>query len=110
MLENPYRENELWNVVRIALAQDLRTRAFCKERNCIRKRLAELTPDERSVMEPIVNGMSNKQIAVKLDLGLRTVEARRRTILSKMNVDSIAGLVRDVMIANDLERPIYQQL
>ena len=76
-----------------------------QERNEIRSRLTTLTPDERSVLELIVDGIPNKMIAVKLDVGLRTVEARRRMILDKMSVRSISGLVRDVMIANDLERP-----
>lgn len=107
-LEKPYREHELWNAVRTALAADLRTCASRKERNEIRSRLANLSPDERTVMELIVEGMPNKMIAVQLDLGLRTVEARRRTILSKMGVESIAKLVRDVMLANDLQRPMYQ--
>ncbi|MDA0281768.1 MAG: response regulator [Planctomycetota bacterium] len=110
LLEKPYRENDLWKTVGIALAQDLRTRALRQERNGIRCRLTTLTPDERSVLELIVDGIPNKMIAEKLDVGLRTVEARRRTILNKMSVKSIAGLARDFLIANDLERPIYQSL
>jgi two-component system, LuxR family, response regulator FixJ len=104
-LEKPYRENELWNAIRDALDQDLRTRAFRNVRKCIRTRLTSLTSEEQSVLELIVDGVPNKMIAVRLDLGLRTVEARRRTILDKMSVESIAELVRDVTIANDLERP-----
>ena len=45
----------------------------------------------------------NKNIAKELDLGLRTVELRRHQIMKKMNVDSVAELVRLVMEAGGVD-------
>lgn len=69
------------------------------ERRQILDRLALLTDHEHSVLALIIDGLPNKTIAARLNCGLRTVEARRRSILQKMQVDSAITLVRDVILA-----------
>jgi FixJ family two-component response regulator len=56
-------------------------------------RLATLTPRERQVLEQIVNGKLNKQIAADLDITERTIKAHRARIMAKMKADSVAKLV-----------------
>jgi two-component system, LuxR family, response regulator FixJ len=56
-----------------------------------------LTDGELAVLEKLLQGEPNKAIASELDMGLRTVEMRRATILKKMNANSLAELVRLVL-------------
>jgi FixJ family two-component response regulator len=94
LLEKPYDEEELWDAIRRALAQDAEGRAEVQRRREILVRAARLTPAERAVMNLIVQGKPNKAIAKQLDLSTRTVESRRHEVFVKMGVDSVAELVR----------------
>ena len=68
----------------------------------IESRFNELTNDEVAVMMKMLRGMPNKRIAAELDIGLRTVELRRANVLKKMQVESLAELVRLAMLANKM--------
>ena len=94
LLEKPYDEDELWDAIRKALAQEAAGRAEAQRRDEIRTRAASLTPAERTVLNLIVQGKPNKVIAKQLDLSLRTVESRRHDVFTKMKVESVAELVR----------------
>lgn len=102
MLEKPFEENELWQAIRDALAQDLETQAERKRQADLRHRFGGLTATQRRVMELIVAGKQNKQIAKELDLGVRTVESRRREVFEHMKAESLPELVR-IAIEADLE-------
>lgn len=56
--------------------------------------LALLTNREREVLVQIAEGLSNKEIAVQLNIGVRTVETHRERIMRKLDIHSIAGLTR----------------
>ncbi len=59
------------------------------------ERLAEsLSPRQRQLMSAVVNGDQNKEVASKLGISERTVEVHRSRMMSRMGVDSLAGLVR----------------
>ncbi len=58
----------------------------------LEKRYLRLTESERDVLRLLLQGLPNKVVALKLDIGLRTAERRRHDILSKMNVDSVTEL------------------
>jgi two-component system, LuxR family, response regulator FixJ len=94
LLEKPYDEEELWDAIRRALAQEAAGRAEAERRREIQQRATLLTPAEREVMNLIVQGKPNKTIARQLDVSMRTVEGRRHEVLTKMRVDSVAELVR----------------
>jgi FixJ family two-component response regulator len=104
VLEKPCRNNDLWKAVRTAVQLDAESRLISDARREIKDRIDRLTDEERCVMRLIVDGQANKTIATRLDLSLRTVEARRRTVLARMQVESVARLVQDVMFANDCQR------
>jgi two-component system, LuxR family, response regulator FixJ len=106
LLEKPFEENELWDSIREALAQDARNRAKYEHLREIRHRIERLTPLRREVMNLIVAGKANKCIAAELDIGVRTVESRRREVLQQMKAESVADLVRMVMEADLEARPI----
>src|SRR3569833_2097620 len=62
-----------------------------------RERLGSLSERERQVLKGVVRGKANKTIAHELGLSPRTVEVYRSNLMSKMQVKSLADLVRDVM-------------
>src|SRR5439155_18074896 len=55
---------------------------------------AQLTNREREVLVQIAEGLSNKEIASHLGVGVRTVETHRERIMRKLNIHSVAGLTR----------------
>lgn len=105
LLDKPYLEDDLWNAIRKALAQDARKRVEEARRQAIRERINELTPSERSVLSFVVAGKPNKVIANRLDVSVRTVENRRSEIYTKLQADSVVDLVRMVIEADMLESP-----
>ena len=62
--------------------------------------LSKLTPREQQVLERIVAGRRNKQIADDLGISIKTVEAHRASIMDKTNSGTVADLMRVVMSAN----------
>jgi len=65
----------------------------------VRRRLESLTARERQVLEHIIAGASNKQIAASLAISPRTVEIYRANVMSKMRADSLSELVRMTLAA-----------
>ena len=63
-------------------------------REDVDRRLNLLTPRERQVFDALIEGLSNKQIALQLDISPRTVEIFRAKVMHKMQTDNLAGLVR----------------
>jgi DNA-binding NarL/FixJ family response regulator len=60
-----------------------------------------LTEREKEVLKALSNGSTNKEIAQKLNISVRTVETHRRNIMQKLNIKNIAGLIK-FSIANKL--------
>jgi NarL family two-component system response regulator LiaR len=69
--------------------------------------LAQLTPREFQVLGMIVEGKASKEIAVMLGLGVETVRSYRKTMMKKLNVNNVAGLIR-VALAAGLASKIQQ--
>lgn len=63
------------------------------------RRLAALTPKERDVLDLVLAGLPNKNIARRLGYSLKTIKVRRQTVMRKLQVESLAELVRVVMAA-----------
>lgn len=99
LLEKPCEENLLWQAIRDGLDQDASRRAECQTKEECRERLVLLTEAENDVLRLVVEGVPNKVIAKQLGKSLRTVEGRRAEIFAKTQVDSVAQLVRLVMLA-----------
>lgn len=64
--------------------------------------LDPLTPREREIAEALARGLSNKEVALDLDISHRTVEAHRARIFEKLNVRNVAGLVRLMAVSDAL--------
>lgn len=97
-LEKSAGEHELWEAINSALAQERTQLQADSQVAEVRKRYEALSPDELAVLELLLEGHPNKLIGVRLGIALRTVEKRRAAVLKKMEVDSIAELVREVTL------------
>jgi two-component system response regulator FixJ len=93
LLDKPYDDDSLWQAIRVALAEDNLRRRQKREVADDRRRIDNLSDKECKVLELMLLGTSNKTMAVKLDVSLRTIENRRRKVFSKLRVESVAELV-----------------
>ena len=84
----------LLDAVERALARDAAERADRTRRDETRARFAGLTPREIEVLEHVVQGKLNKQIADDLGIHERTVKLHRTAITTKLGVPSVAGLTK----------------
>src|SRR6266480_333414 len=92
-LTKPVNEKALLTAIRGAIEIDCVARLEQSQLSELCSRLATLTPREREVLEQIVNGKLNKQIAADLGITERTIKAHRARVMAKMKVDSVAKLV-----------------
>lgn len=92
-LPKPIRGVELVAAVREALAEDARMRASQATRRRSLTLLHSLTPREREVVDLIVQGLLNKQIAARLGIAEKTVKVHRDRLMHKMQVRSAAALI-----------------
>lgn len=92
----PFNDEDLLRAVREAIRRDALQRAERAERASFERRFQELTPREREVMALVVKGLLNKQIASALGASEKTVKIHRSRVMDKMNVQSVADLVRAV--------------
>lgn len=96
-LEKPFHEQELWDSIRKALEIDTHNRRRRARRQQVEERIANLSDGERSVLNLLLDGKLNKEIATELGLSNRTVEDRRARIMKKMGARSVAELVQLAM-------------
>jgi FixJ family two-component response regulator len=92
-LEKPFKDAQLLEVIEQA-AKGGPGPAERAQRHCAAARLATLTQREREVLELVVNGRKNKQIAENLGISVKTVEAHRAHAMEKMGASSIAELIQ----------------
>ena len=93
-LAKPFQKDDLLTAIDQALARDSAQRAVEASISALRARQDELTPREREVMDLVVTGMINKQIADRLGISEVTVKIHRRQVMQKMAAPSLADLVR----------------
>jgi len=93
-LSKPFRDQELldaiWNGIELDRAQREKSAAFA----VLQARWQSLTPGEQVVARLVVQGLLNKQIAAELELSEITIKVRRSHVMRKMQVRSLAALVR----------------
>ncbi len=101
-LEKPVPDQLLLERIRHALTLDAQRRHAAEERNAAAARRGALTPRERQVMDQVLAGGANKQIAVALGISVKTVEAHRKRVMEKMGVHNVVELMR---VAKQSEPP-----
>ena len=98
-IEKPFDYKRVVEVVRQCLERDARERASRVQRRAVGERLAQLTQREREVLDLVVAGRINREIAEALDISVKTVEAHRARLMEKLEVGSVAELVQVVVAA-----------
>lgn len=104
-LEKPFDGQQLLTAVRSALTQDADAGKRKAELADIQEKLAALSNRERQVLEGLVAGSANKNIAFDLGISPRTVEIYRANLMTKMAANSLSDLVRMAMMAGILAEP-----
>ena len=103
-IQKPFRDQDLIDRIRQALAKDRATRAWRAQEKAIRQRVAQLTPRELEVMQRVVRGQANKVIAMDLGLSQRTVELHRARVMHKLELRSLAELVSAIGKLNEADK------
>jgi len=98
-IEKPFESELILRLVRACLEENDEAVDANAKVVRVRRRLESLTARERQVLELIIAGSSNKQIAAALAISPRTVEIYRANVMSKMRADSLSDLVRMTLAA-----------
>jgi len=93
-LTKPFDEQQLFRAIREAMERNKETRKRHTDLRQIRERYESLTPREQEIMQQVVSGLLNKQIAVELKIAEITVKVHRGRVMQKMHAASVADLVR----------------
>jgi two-component system, LuxR family, response regulator FixJ len=98
-LEKPFEDDRLIGMIEGAIRQAEPTAKSEAVTLDIAARIAILSPRERQVMDGLIAGLSNKQIARDYDISPRTIEVYRANVMTKMQANSLSELVRLAMRA-----------
>ncbi|MGV3532293.1 MAG: response regulator transcription factor [Chthoniobacteraceae bacterium] len=104
-LTKPVDADELLRAVSLALARSVEVRRARIEHAAARARIGTLTPREFEVMQRVIAGMLNKQIADDLGAAEKTIKIHRGRVMEKMGVTSVAELVRVSQVAGVAPTP-----
>ena len=97
--EKPFSDNALVDRIEQALAQSALELAQLGKSSSFQARLASLSDREKAVMQLVLKGLPNKQVADQLDISVRTVEVHRARVFDKMGVKSaveLTNFLRDI--------------
>jgi len=98
-LEKPIDHAKLMNAIEEGFARQLAARNQDSQRSEFDHLLASLTPREREVMELVVAGRHNREIAETLGISPRTVEVHKARMVAKLGVENVPDLVRMSLVA-----------
>ena len=100
-IEKPFDPEQILDCVGRCIASLTSLEADRTARDEARSRLATLTTRERQVFDALIDGCSNKEIALRLEISPRTVEIFRAKVMTKMQASNLSTLVRMGMRAGD---------
>ncbi|MET0071943.1 MAG: response regulator [Candidatus Thiodiazotropha sp.] len=99
-IEKPFDSEDLMERVHRCLDNEARGRQLDQLRQEASNRIARLTPRESQIMELLVAGRRNKEIAQELFISFRTVELHRAKIMEKLETKSFSDVVRMSLLHN----------
>ena len=97
-IEKPFDEAELRKLVERMLDKARSESTSVQQQRAAAERLGKLTAREHQVLERIIAGRLNKQIADDLGISIKTVEAHRANIMEKLTVNTVADLLRLALV------------
>lgn len=96
-IEKPFSDRDMLKLIDQCLASERENRDRLRQDAAVARRLDHLTGREMEVLELIIAGRLNKQIADDLGISIKTVEVHRARVMEKMEASSLAELVQSVM-------------
>ena len=93
-LEKPVNDEVLLDVLNNAIREDSLRHGTQSAENAVRSRLSRLTPREREVLDLLVEGLSQREIAGRLAISPRTVEVYKARMMEKLQCRNLAELIR----------------
>ena len=93
-IEQPFDDEVLLKAIRAASATSTERRVRAERRARFAQSLAKLTPREREVLDHVLAGRHNREIAVLLAISPRTVEVYKARLMDKLGVDRLPDLIR----------------
>lgn len=100
-IEKPFNDRDLLAVIDNAIKAKRAARSARAKQSLVATRLATLSPREREVLDCVVAGKLNKNIADELGISVKTVEVHRARVMQKLGVRSIAELVQATLAGAD---------
>ena len=104
-IEKPFRGKFMLERIQNAVRHHGNTRSQKEASNDIKKLIQTLTKREKEVMDLVVHGMQNKDIATELGISIKTVEVHRANVMAKMQAKSVAELVRMRLLIKENTSP-----
>lgn len=95
-ISKPFQDQDLLDSVQRALREGDNLRNSQRAKMEVVDNLNKLSPREKQVLDLMVDGVANKVIALELQISQRTVEVHRANVMDKMNVSSLAQLVKSI--------------
>lgn len=99
VLQKPLQRDHLYERIQEAIEIDSRRQQRYSFQADVEARWATLTECERSVVRLILEGKSNREIAIELGCARRTIESRRANVMVKMRAASLAHLIQMMCIS-----------
>jgi FixJ family two-component response regulator len=100
-LEKPIDHARLMSAIEEAFSRQTATQDKESRRADFDRLLASLTPREKEVMDLVVTGRHNREIAETLGISARTVEVHKARMMTKLGVDGVPDLVRLSLVGHD---------
>lgn len=100
-IEKPYDAERLLAIIESALVTGHKARSREGQKAVLLARMAELSPRQHEVMQLVAKGLSNKQIAMRLQISPRTVENYRAWVMERLGATNVADLVRKVLVVEE---------
>lgn len=104
-IEKPFQDQPLLNLVQRAMVQSHRNASEQVSATEIKSRLVGLTSRERQILDMIVSGKTNRDIADRLGITSKTVEAHRSKVMKKMHTTSLAELIKTMAAFRSVGTP-----
>lgn len=101
-LQKPCRAEELSQAMKLAICWEAEYREDILLSYKVRRRMERLSPAEREVLDRVVLGLSNLEMAAELNRSVRAIEQRRARLMAKMKARTLADLVRMIVLARCL--------
>jgi FixJ family two-component response regulator len=104
-VEKPFNKQALLDVIQKAIHESEAHILIRQQRDEVFRHLQSLSARERQVLDLILKGKNNPEMAVELNISRRTIEVHRANLMEKMAVGSIAELMRAAFVVDLIGRP-----